>query len=135
MYVMFCLSSERVWTLLKEHISICSNPYVNIKAVQKVYNHDHSPEVDDVEWLISAATKHLELIKKKNMVVGCFISEKAERRNGETENNRPIDLFHWKNPVYESFTYNLTQRKLNPIICPQESDNSLYNILTSFSQI
>jgi hypothetical protein len=34
--------------------------------VQEVYNRDRSPEVDDVEGLAAATTKHQELLKQKN---------------------------------------------------------------------
>ena len=39
---------------------ICSNPYIDTSVVQEVYNQAHSSEVDDVEGLAAAATKHLE---------------------------------------------------------------------------
>ena len=35
-------------------------------CIQEVYNRDRSPEVDDVEGLAAAATKHLELLKQKD---------------------------------------------------------------------
>ena len=31
-----------------------------------MYNRDRSPEVDDVEGLAAAATKHLDLLKQKD---------------------------------------------------------------------
>ena len=34
------------------------------KVVQQVYNRDRSPEVNYVEGLAGAATKHLELLKQ-----------------------------------------------------------------------
>ena len=55
-----------------KHFFICSNPYIYATVVQEVYNRDCSPEVDDVEGLAAAATKHLELLKQK---------DEAERRN------------------------------------------------------
>jgi hypothetical protein len=38
--------------IVKKHVFICSNPYIFTTA----------PEVDDVEGLAAAATKHLELL-------------------------------------------------------------------------
>ena len=46
----------------------------NTDVVQLVYNHYRSPEVDDVEVLAAAATKHLKLLKEKDMA---FIIEVA----------------------------------------------------------
>ena len=43
-----------------------------------MYNRDRSPEVDDVEGLASAATKHLELLKQKGKAEGSFIMENGE---------------------------------------------------------
>ena len=41
--------------------------------VQEMYNRDCFPEVDDVEGLAAAATKHLELLKQKEKAEGSFI--------------------------------------------------------------
>jgi hypothetical protein len=43
-----------------KQVFICSNPYIYTTVLQEVYNWDRSPEVDDVEGLAVAATKHLE---------------------------------------------------------------------------
>ena len=48
-----------------KHVCICRNPYIYTTVVQEVYNGDHSPVVDDVEWLAVAATQHLDLLKKR----------------------------------------------------------------------
>ena len=48
--------------------------YTNV--VQEVYNWDRSPEVDDVEGLAAAATKHLDLLKQKDEAESSFIIEK-----------------------------------------------------------
>ena len=37
------------------------------------YNWDRSPEVDDVEDLAAAATKHLELLKQKEEAESIFL--------------------------------------------------------------
>jgi hypothetical protein len=55
---------------------ICSNPYIYTTVVQSVYNQDHSPEVDDVEGLAAAATKHLDLLKQKDVAESNFIKER-----------------------------------------------------------
>jgi hypothetical protein len=47
-------------------------------VVQGVYNQDHSPEVDDVEGLAAAATKHLELLIQKDKAEGSFVIENIE---------------------------------------------------------
>ena len=52
--------------ILIKHVFICSNPYIYTTVVQEVYNRDRSPEVDDVEGLAVAATKHLDLLKQKD---------------------------------------------------------------------
>ena len=41
-----------------------------------MYNQDCSPEVDDVEGLAAAATKHLDLLKQKDEAESSFIIEK-----------------------------------------------------------
>ena len=50
-----------------KHVFICSNPYIYTNVVQDVYNQGCYPEVDDVEGLAAAATKHLDLLKKRRM--------------------------------------------------------------------
>jgi hypothetical protein len=52
--------------IVRKHVFICSNPYIYTTVVQEVYNRDRSPEIDDVEGLAAAATKHLELLKQKD---------------------------------------------------------------------
>ena len=52
--------------IVVKHVFICSNPYIYTTVVQKVYNQNRSLEVDDVEGLAAAATKHLELLKQKD---------------------------------------------------------------------
>ena len=51
---------------------IFSNPYIYTTVVQEEYNQDHSPEVDDVEGLAAAATKHLDLLKQKDYRIICI---------------------------------------------------------------
>jgi hypothetical protein len=41
-----------------------------------LYNQDRSPDVDDVEWLAAASTKHLELLKHKDEAESSFMIEK-----------------------------------------------------------
>ena len=55
-----------------KHVFICSNPYIYTTVVQEVYNRDRSPEVDDVEGLSAATTKHLELLKQKDKPESSF---------------------------------------------------------------
>ena len=60
-----------VWkslNIVSKHVFICSNPYIYTTVVQEVYNRDRSQEVDDVEGLAAAATKHLKLLKQKEDV-------------------------------------------------------------------
>ena len=45
-----------------------------------MYNRDCSPELDDVEGLAAAATKHLELLKQKDKTESSFIIEKIVRK-------------------------------------------------------
>ena len=52
---------------------ICSNPYIYSNVVQEVYNQDPSVDVDDVEGMAAAATKHLELLKQKQEAENSFI--------------------------------------------------------------
>ena len=50
----------------------------SLNIVQEVYNRDRSPDVDDVEVLAVAATKHLDLLKQKE-AESSFIIEKTVR--------------------------------------------------------
>ena len=43
-----------------------------------MYNRIRSPEVNDVEGLAAAATKHLKLLKQKDETESSFIIEQAE---------------------------------------------------------
>ena len=52
--------------IVSKHGFICSNHYIYTTVVQEMYNQDRSPEVDDVEGLAAAATKHLELLEQKD---------------------------------------------------------------------
>ena len=67
--------AERNMNIVIKHFFIWSNPYIYNSVVQELYNRDRSPEVDDVEGLTAAATKHLELLKQKGEVEGSFIIE------------------------------------------------------------
>ena len=52
---------------VNKHVFICSNAYIYTTVVYtEVYNRDRFPEVDDVENLAAAATKHLGLLKQKD---------------------------------------------------------------------
>ena len=66
---------EKSLNIVRKHVFICSNPYIYTTAVQEVYNRGRSPEVDDVEGLAVAATKHLELLKQKDEAESSFIIE------------------------------------------------------------
>ena len=55
-------------------------PYIYTTVVQEVYNRDQSPEVDDVEGLAAAPTKHMELLKQKDKAESSFIIEKIVRK-------------------------------------------------------
>ena len=61
--------------------------------MQKVYNWDHSPEVDDVECLAMAANKHLYLLKQKDEAKSSFIIEKIVGKLLRTQNTRPFPLY------------------------------------------
>jgi hypothetical protein len=63
-----------------------------------VYNRDRSPEVDDVEGLAAAATKHLELLKQKDEAESSFI---IERILGKLF-TRTLNLFHFIYPLQDS---------------------------------
>ena len=39
-----------------------------------MYNRDRSPDVDDVEGLAAAATKHLKLLKQKDEAESIFLN-------------------------------------------------------------
>jgi hypothetical protein len=77
---------------------ICSNPYIYTTVEQEMYNPDRSPEVDDVEGLAAATTKHLELLKQKDEAESSFIIEKIVGKLL----NRTLDLFHFINPLQDS---------------------------------
>ena len=51
-----------------------------------MYNRDRSPEVDDVEGLAAAATKHLELFKQKDEAESGFIIWKIVGKLLRTQN-------------------------------------------------
>jgi hypothetical protein len=63
-------------SIVIKHVFICSNPYIYTTVVHEVYNRDRSQEVDDVDGLAAAATKHLELLKQKDKAESSFIIEK-----------------------------------------------------------
>ena len=88
----------RVLNIVRKHVFICSNPYIYTTVVQEVYNRDRSPEVDDVEGLAAAATKHLELLKQKDEAESSFIIEKIVGKLL----NRTLDLFHFIYPLQDS---------------------------------
>jgi hypothetical protein len=56
-------------------IFICNNHFIYTTVAQEFYNRDRSQEVDDVEGLAVAATKHLELLKQKDEPESSFILE------------------------------------------------------------
>ena len=58
-----------------------------------MYNHDHSSELDDVEGLAVATTKHLQLLKQKDKSEGSFIIEKIVGKLIKSENTRPFPLY------------------------------------------
>ena len=63
------ISQMLIWkslNIVNKHVFICCNPYIYTTVVQEVYNRDRSPELDVVEGLAGAATKHLELLKQKD---------------------------------------------------------------------
>jgi hypothetical protein len=62
--------------IVRKHVFICSNAYIYTTVVQEVYNRDRSSEVDYVEGLAAAATKHMEFLKQKDEAVSSFIIEK-----------------------------------------------------------
>ena len=78
-----------------------------------------------------AATNHLDLLKQKDKAKSSFIIEKTVRKlQAEHEVFSTLSTF-CKILTGESFTYTLTQKKLNPYSVPEngESDKSLYSIL------
>ena len=79
--------------IVQKNVFICSNPYIYTTVVQEVYNRDRSPEVDDVEGLAAAATKHLELLKQKDEAESSFIIEKIVGKLLRTQNTRPFPLY------------------------------------------
>ena len=62
----FHLKEWKSLNIVIKHVFICSNPYIYTTVVQEVYNRECSLEVDDVEGLAAAATKHMELLKQKD---------------------------------------------------------------------
>ena len=66
--------------IIIKHVSICCNPYIYTIVVREVVNQDRSPEVDDIEGLAAAATKHLGLVKQMDEAESSFIIEKAVRK-------------------------------------------------------
>ena len=79
--------------IVQKNVFICSNPYIYNTVVQEVYNRDCSPEVDDVEGLAAAATKHLELLKQKDEAESSFIIEKIVGKLLRMQNTRPFLLY------------------------------------------
>merc|ERR1719318_2435321 len=79
--------------IVNKHVFICSNPYIYTTVVQEVYNRDRSPEVDDVEDLAAAASKHLDLLKQKDKAESSFIIEKTVGKLLKTQNTRPFPLY------------------------------------------
>ena len=57
-----------------------------------MYNQDHSPEDDDVDWLEATTTKHLELVKQSDKAEVSYIIEKIV---GKLLKLRTLDLFHF----------------------------------------
>ena len=92
------LTFSKSLNIVRKHVFICSNPYIYTTVVQEVYNRDRSPEVDDVEGLAAAATKHLELLKQKDEAESSFIIEKIVGKLL----NRTLDLFHFIYPLQDS---------------------------------
>ena len=58
-----------------------------------LYTQDSSPEVDDVEGLAAAATKHLELLKQKDKAGSIFIIDKIVGKRLRTQNTRPFPIY------------------------------------------
>jgi hypothetical protein len=75
-YVGHCNSESKSLKIIRKHVFVCSNPYIYTTVVQELYNRDRSPEVNDVEGLAAATTKHLELLKQKDEAESSFIIEK-----------------------------------------------------------
>ena len=71
---------------------LCLAKLVYTTVVQEVYNRDRSPEVDDVEDLAAAATKHLDLLKQKDKAESSFIIEKTVGKL-KTQNTRPFPFY------------------------------------------
>jgi hypothetical protein len=53
-------------------------PIFYTSVVQEMCNRDLSPEVDDVEGLAAAATKHLDLLEQKDEDESSFIALRAK---------------------------------------------------------
>ena len=58
-----------------------------------MFNQDRSPEVDDVEGLAVAATKHLELLKQNDEAESSFIIEKIVEKLLRMHNTRTFPLY------------------------------------------
>ena len=56
---------------------------IYISVLQEVFNWDCFAEVDFVEGLAAAATKHLELLKQKDEAESSFIIEKIVGKTGK----------------------------------------------------
>ena len=84
--------------IVRKQVFICSYPYFYTTVVQEVYNRDRSPEVDDVEGLAVAATKHLELLTQKDEAESGHIIEKIAGKLL----SRTLDLFHFIYPLQDS---------------------------------
>ena len=62
--------------------------------VKDEHNQDCSSEVDDVEELAAAATKHLEFLEQKNYAECSFIIYRERKDSGETvTNTEPFPLY------------------------------------------
>ena len=83
---------EKSLNIVDKHVFICSNSYIYTTVVQEVYNRDRFPEVDDVEDLAAAATKHLDLLKQKDKAESSFIIKKVWKLL-KTQNTRSFPLY------------------------------------------
>jgi predicted protein tyrosine phosphatase len=84
--------------IVRKHVFICSNPYIYTTVAKRLYNRDRSLEVDDVEGLAATATKHLELLKQKDVAESSFIIEKIVGKLL----SRTIDLFQFISQLQDS---------------------------------
>jgi hypothetical protein len=71
-YLSMDLLYKKSLNIVIKHVFICSNPYIYSTVVQEMYNRDRSPEVDDIEGLAAAATKHRDLLKQKDEAEFCY---------------------------------------------------------------